>query len=242
MEKTVKIKNSWNEITVNEFIQLQTIEDEIELFEILTNLESLEGISELDLISIKNEFKFIQKSPIVNSKDNIIINGELYNVITTYDKILTSQFIDLQLYLNKPIDNIHNILSIILIPNGKQYNTDYDIKELSNNILYKLNIEDAYGIYIKLSSNLKILTDTFGGLFESKDEEDTDEEIDINTVKSTFVNRWGWFYFCEQVCKIKNCNIDSIFDLKVIEFLNYCSYMKEKNQFDNQRINEYKNQ
>lgn len=234
------VKNNWNDISIKEYMDIQLCEDDLELYEILTNLESLEGVTEEDKGWIKQQFNFLFEKPTFKYQDKIIIGGELYNVVSEFDKITTAQFIDLQMYLKQPYDSLHKILSILVIPNKHLYNEGYDINKLQEDILNELNVEYAFGIFELFNNNLKDIIENFKGLFGDNDEvEGEDSESNINN-QNDFNHRWGWFYLAEQVSKVKSCTLDNIFDLNVIQFLNLCSYLKEKNQYEANRIDEYK--
>lgn len=55
----------------------------------------------------------------------------------------TAQYIDFQTYTQDTMRNLPQILSCLLIPQGKKYNTDYDIIEVQDAIRTHLSVTDC---------------------------------------------------------------------------------------------------
>ena len=68
---------------------------------------------------------------------------------------------------------------------------------------------------------------TLYGKESSATDEDSDERK--REGRETFGERWGWFTAIEAVAEVKKINFDEVTELKVMEFLNFLCYIKEKN-------------
>ena len=233
---SVRIKDSWEDITVGDYIELQDIKEESDVLYILTSLYTLNGISKQDLDDIVSSFAFINDKPSIRKCDFLIVGGKVYDVAASIDKMSASQFIDLQNYLNDFASNLDKIVAICLVPEKGEYNVGYNVMKLADEVRENMCILDALGVYDEVNKTVSLLTKTFSGLFAESDEEEEPEE----KKQDDFNKRWGWIYLAENVSKVKGCAIDLIFCLNVLEFLNYCAYIKEKSDFEKSRIEEYK--
>lgn len=159
MEKKIKIKNSWDEININDYIQIIGIikDDELDelemnnyLLSVLSglNIKEIRSLSIIEYTNCLKALEFLKKEPSNKIKKQYIINGKKYNSVLKLNKVSTGQYIDLQ-NLSKDyestIENMSKILSIFLIPDGKKYG-DYDIDEVINDIENHFNIRDAVSL------------------------------------------------------------------------------------------------
>lgn len=152
-------KKSWNDVTIDEFIQIHDsykdaeMTDEertIGLVALLTDQDPLEmPFSEFKvalnyLQFIKEE---VQPAPL---KKRYELNGKKYRLMQAIDKITTAQYIDYTTYLKNMDDDVDyvNVLSVFLLPeDAVRYNDGYDVEEVKNNIRYYMSITDALGIF-----------------------------------------------------------------------------------------------
>ncbi len=49
-----------------------------------------------------------------------------------------------------------------------------------------------------------------------------------------FVERYGWMYVAYQYAEFYRININEVYEVKLIEFLNYLAFMKDKGEYDMQ--------
>lgn len=171
MEKKIKIKNNWSEISVGEYIELVSILrdeelDEVEvnnyILSILSGLEVRE-IRALELSSFKELLKsihFLRTEPNSKIRKSYNIDGVEYMTTLRLDKVTTGQYMDLQAMATNPdsiLENMSKILAVFLIPKGKKYG-EYDVLEVANIIDSKFMIEDAYALTFFFSTlNQKLL-------------------------------------------------------------------------------------
>lgn len=136
---------TWNDISVKQFTEIQNIitDKSMELDErILALILAVFGVSpdEMNLIEYKryvNELDFIKEEVKRNDLEpEYVINGHKYYVHTNPNLFTVAQLADYNNYvaMGDPLTNIDRFLSIILIPEGKVYNKDYDMVETIKDI------------------------------------------------------------------------------------------------------------
>lgn len=169
----LKYKN-WNDITVNIFNKLKTIDvnagDDLDMLN--SNIELLSILCDVDEDTIANltttEFTnlllqtaFLKDMPKADINDSYVINGKEYTVFLSMKNMTVSQYIDFQTFYKEQDKYLKELLSIFLIPKGKKYGEGYDINETINDIGEYLSIVDAYSIlffFIILFQNLTKVT------------------------------------------------------------------------------------
>lgn len=171
MEKKIKIKNNWSEISVGEYIELVSILRDEELDEVEVNNYILSILSGLEVREIRalelNSFKellksihFLRTEPTSKIRKSYNIDGVEYMTTLRLDKVTTGQYMDLQAMATNPdsiLENMSKILAVFLIPKGKKYG-EYDVLEVANIIDSKFMIEDAYALTFFFSTlNQKLL-------------------------------------------------------------------------------------
>jgi hypothetical protein len=110
-------------------------------YEELVNL-SLEKTTEL--IKTTN---FLYTKPKNNkSVRNLNLNGKDYEIIKDINDISTAQFIDYNSLIGNYDDNIAELLSIFIVPQGHKYNTNYDIKDVVNDINEYMTVEEGLSL------------------------------------------------------------------------------------------------
>lgn len=152
----ITIKTSWDEITVQEMMDINTvIEDEDTeankmqtLISILTG-KDFEYLGSLPMVTYKMLIgctAFLQTKPEPNKiKSKYIINGKKYIQCGDVTKITTAQFIDYNNYIMNKESDISKILSVILVPEGHDYNQGYNIDEAIEDIK-TMKYQDALGV------------------------------------------------------------------------------------------------
>lgn len=161
----IKIKNSWDEVTLNEFIQLtQIIQSEIpedyqlsNIVSVLTGrtLQEIENLPLSEYKKLTSQLEFLNTTPQRKEthSDHYEINGVTYDLKADLSNLTTAQYID---YLNyskeDPIDQT-KILSCFLVPTNHSYNDGYSIEKTISE-LGNINILDYLTInfYLRLQS------------------------------------------------------------------------------------------
>lgn len=154
-----KIKNL-NDFTIKEFNDYLEITKNINENSDITDtfsLLELFGIDNPDDLSIDEYKKYMMdinnqvsiKNPKKGVKKYYYINGKKYKSTLNMRKLNAAQFIDLQSFLVE--NKLEQILSVVLIPMKKtffgwtdqEYNKNYDILTVQNQILNNFKIGDA---------------------------------------------------------------------------------------------------
>lgn len=116
--------------------------------------------SEINAFSteIKKSEGFFSKLRLSRPK-KLKINGNDYVINYNLEKFNMSQYVDFQTYIREDntIKNLHNILSVVIIPEGKDYNENYDIEEVKTDIFNHLGMGVANDICFFLKKQSQIL-------------------------------------------------------------------------------------
>ena len=149
----------WNSITLKQYNQLKEVlldpeytdEDRI-LYEIqiLFNVDPFKlSVSELKYYI--TQMNFLQKPiPNMKIKNSYKLGKNKYKLDKRLEKFTVAQFIDWRNLIQNggtDTDNYANLLSVFFIPEDKkEYNEEYDIQEVKNDISEYLSIPDAMSI------------------------------------------------------------------------------------------------
>lgn len=152
-------KKSWNDVTIDEFTQIQdsykdtemTDEDRtLNLVYLLTDEDPLE-MPFTEFQKVLKELQFIKSEVPANPlKKRYELNGKKYRLMQSLDKISTAQYIDYTTYLKNMDEDLDyvNILSVFILPEDSvKYNDGYDLETVKNDIRYYMSIADALGIF-----------------------------------------------------------------------------------------------
>lgn len=148
----IKIIKDWRDITLGQFIEISSVlnteyEDEIEkgiaLVSVTYGIDA-NTIPFSDFKKLLETLKFTSQ-PMVKKKvvSTYTLNGRKYGVDLGYTAFTTSQYIDFQSYSKQ--NDLVGVLSAVVIPDGKAYNSDYDIEEVKNDLL-EMSVADAMSI------------------------------------------------------------------------------------------------
>lgn len=149
----------WDNITINKYYEIKDILDDKDMDDITKNVKIVSIITDKDEDEIWNmeltevgdyvdKLKFLNKFDIPKRPD-MKITLPHYNIEVMKDtsKINVAQYVDFQSFVTLPLrDGIDKILSVFLIPKGKNYNTDYDILDLQKEIRENLSFRIAQGL------------------------------------------------------------------------------------------------
>lgn len=153
------IKNSWKDVTIDEYFELceKLSDDTLTDYEkIIIKISFITNTPEDEIWNLTwTEFRELQVKALwmdeFNINENvkfksIEINKQKYSIDTNLQNFTVAQYIDFQTFFPKRKENqriIGNILACFIIPQGKKYAEDYDIKELVDNINSNLDIMTA---------------------------------------------------------------------------------------------------
>lgn len=169
----IKLKyNNWSEISIKKFDEISNIlssmnnvnEDEaleinINLLSILcdVSVEEIEDLPLTEFSKLVKQTEFLKEMPKVDIKDNYVINGKKYVLLSNVQKMTTAQYIDYQTLVKNADKNVKELLSVFLIPKGKKYG-EYDLDEVINDIYNYFPITDARAVSFFFTLVLQSLT------------------------------------------------------------------------------------
>lgn len=155
---------SWKELSVRKYKAISSLkEDEDWQWNALAILNDttyddivsrpLEETMELS----RDMRRWINDKPIIHpAKKHYVINGHKYDFRGYPKDITTSMYIDFYNVGRNIPEDLIDMLSIFMIPEGKKYNTDYDIDEVKKD-LEEFNVEDAMSVCDFFSSLFQVL-------------------------------------------------------------------------------------
>lgn len=130
---------TWNDITLRQFLKIKELiteeQDEYTVFNLLDIVYNINSV-ELPISEIKNySLEFLKtEMPKPKLKKYYTINGHTYDSHFDLTSIATGQFIDYTNYC-KNNSSLEKLISVFFTPEGKSYNSGYDIREVQNDIL-----------------------------------------------------------------------------------------------------------
>lgn len=200
------MKSNWNELTVNEFIQLeQLLKADIpesyrtaHVIALLDNksLDEVENLPISTFMSLAENLSFIQTQPKYNDiQKEYIINNHIYELKSEIPSITTAQYIDYQNYSKE--GDLTKLLSVWVIPKGHKYNDGYDMIEVIQDMGHML-LQDAMGICFffpkQLAASVLIIQQSLKqNLKELKMKKIPDKKIkEMETLLSNLASQY-WF-------------------------------------------------
>lgn len=137
----INIPTKWEEITLNKFIQLQSLYKDdykpsfIEIISVLSNVDEkeLKEAPALIIEKITDKLEYLSQ-PISNELNNkIIIDNETYQ-INYMEELKFGEYVDVNTVLDADRSNFPAILGIICRKEGETYNDDFIAKILPKRI------------------------------------------------------------------------------------------------------------
>lgn len=152
--KTITVPDSWNEVTVSQFQEINSIPLEsksraLEIISILIN-EDIEEIRKYDMQSLNRivaALGWCDELP--NDKEfdqTLTINDITYNMVKM-SSFSVGEWMDLEQYFEDPINNLHNILGVFYRDNDLPYNTTTS-EQRANIFREHVNVGQVYGTVV----------------------------------------------------------------------------------------------
>ena len=238
----MKLPKSWNEITVNQWVELNSIDPEeynsvflhtLEAISILsdTDPEELEELSPEELIDLASQVSFIKREP--SNKPNELVKGFR---LKPMDALTLGEFIDLEHYISQSVQNFDILLSILY----KRWKTDewnnlifepYTYSIMSRKDTFQdVSINEVFGAvnnYINYSNDFK---QRYENLFNPVIEED-DTELDADDLKAEaeekVFTKWSWEKLLYDLANQDLTKIDAVTDLPLVFVFNMLSMVEE---------------
>lgn len=214
----IEIKNNWNDITWNEYEQLEQIltsdipadYKSVHIISLLTgkDIEEIENLPVSKFTKLADQLSFIDSEPEHRShKEKYVINGREYELKAELDKITTAQYIDYRSYMDHDVKSVVDLLSVFLIPADHEYNDGYKMDQVKSDIgdmswldvkaaSFFFNKWLAAYILILKSSLLKTMKKTLKG---KKREEKQKIKEDMKILETYFDNSASSLLFYQYV-------------------------------------------
>jgi hypothetical protein len=238
----VNLPRNWNEVNVNQWLELNTIDDEeynsvflqtIEALSILsdTDPEELEDLDPEELIDLAKKVSFVKREP--SNKPKELVKGLKLKPL---DRLTLGEFIDLEHYAMQFVQNFDILLSILY----KRWKTDewgnlifepYSYSIMSRKDTFQdVSINEVYGAvknYIDYSNDFK---KRYENLFNPVIEED-DTELDEDDLKAEaeekVFTKWSWEKLLYDLANQDLTKIDAVTDLNLIFVFNMLSMVED---------------
>jgi hypothetical protein len=239
----MKLPKSWNEITVSQWVELNSIDPEeynsvflhtLEAISILsdTDPEELEELSPEELIDLASQVSFIKREP--SNKPNELVKGFR---LKPMDALTLGEFIDLEHYVSQSVQNFDILLSILY----KRWKTDewnnlifepYSYSIMSRKDTFQdVSINEVFGAvnnYINYSNDFK---QRYENLFNPVIEEDEGVELDAEDLKAEaeekVFTKWSWEKLLYDLANQDLTKIDAVTDLPLVFVFNMLSMVEE---------------
>lgn len=234
------LPKSWNDITVEQFRELKSLDNEgfdslfsyeIEALSIIANIE-IETIEEMDvdeLTELITKISFIKKQPSNKYKKKIdIYTHKGINTLTL------GEFIDLEHYCKD--DYIVNLPTICAILYRKTMNNVWGNEEVEpyrfnpldrEYVFNDLPITQIYGVITEYLKFREDFMKTYENLFQPTFEVEEDEEMDIEDKKEEEeekrISKWSWESIIWSLANEDITKADHVTDLPLIFCFNFLS-------------------
>lgn len=248
-----KIPTNWNEVTVEQFIELKQV-DKDKFHSILSlRMEQLYIVTETgpddslwedatvdDLETLFKETDWLSKQPTRNFKKELELNSNKY-YFKGLSTLTLGEFIDLEYYFSTDyIIKLPQICSILYrkqqVDNWGHIKTEprtYNESERAN-LFIDLKIVDIYGVLQEYLTFKKNFIDSFEDLFMEPEPIDEEYEKDIITQdeqsgvdKQKMMQKWAWERVIYRLGSRSILNFDKVTDLGLTLVFNHLSMLKD---------------
>lgn len=252
MHSINNIPKSWNDITVDSFIQLKEVEREKFHSVLSFRMEQLYVITETnedddiwdesttdDLEQLFKETNWLNVQPSRNFSSEIEIQGVKY-FYKGLNTMTLGEFIDLEYYFGiSYITQMPIICSILYrqqkIDDWGHVNIEprqYDIKERSKYFL-DLKVPEVYGVLQDYLSFKKRFMDSYQDLFLEPEVDDSQDELPTNIEEQNdekmqkLMSKWAWERVIYRLGKRNLLKFHEITELPLVLVFNHLSMLKD---------------
>ena len=239
----MNLPKSWNEITVSQWVELNSIDQEeynsvflytLEAISILsdTDPEELEELSPEELIDLAAKVSFVKREP--SNKPNEMVKGFR---LKPMDALTLGEFIDLEHYVSQSVQNFTLLLSILYKKTKRDEwgNVVFEpyVYKLGNRIheWNNVSINEVFGAvnnYINYATDFK---QRYENLFNPVIEQDEEVELDPEDLKAEaeekVFTKWSWEKLLYDLANQDITKIDAVTDLPLVFVFNMLSMVEE---------------
>jgi len=238
------LPNSWNDILVDQYIELRELDLELPYFDLMletvsivtdTDIDELEDLSFSELVDIEKKLTWLTSEPSKRITQKI----DKYNYIG-FDNLKLGEFIDLNHFFS---DNFVTNLPIICAILYRQQKTnewneiitepyDYDPQNRKG-LFTEVGIVQVYGIigtFLEYKSNFE---ETYSSLFKpdlsDEDIDDLDEETKKDIEEEERLDNYSWERLIYSLCEGDITKTDQVLNLGLTYVFNILSMKKALN-------------
>jgi hypothetical protein len=122
-----------------------------------------------------------------------------------------------------------DIYTLEIYKNGKEIEYDSTKHEEYAETLLSAPFEIVFGSVIQKLNNIKNLDASFKGLFNSDQKKEEDDGRDVS---NQFMKYFGWIYQAKLVADHEGIELDKVYKMSTISFLNDLSYLISKGSYE----------
>lgn len=240
----MKLPNSWNDILVDQYIELRELNLELPYFDLMletisivtdTDIDELEELSFTELIDIEKKLTWLTSEPSKN------ITKQIGNKkFIGFDNLTLGEFIDLNHYFSENfVTNLPTICGILYRQQKtNEWNElitepyEYDPRNRAD-LFTEVGIVQVYGIigtFLEYKSNFE---ETYSTLFKpdlsDEDIDDLDEETKKDIEEEERLDTFSWERLIYTICQDFNTTPEQTLNMSVIFVFNMLSMKKALN-------------
>ena len=240
---------NWDNITLEQFIEVQTLEKDNDYsFNLISivydiSIEEIEDLSIEEFNELLNNLSFFKKLP-TKPKSIIKIDDVELHLIDDITKYTLGEWIDIENLLQEDIvGNLPKLCSILYrrLIKGDPFQPD-EFEPYGNYIQHRsklflnLSIADVYGIVPMMINHKSIITTNYDGLFNNVEEKWIEEDNETPQEKferrknervEKYNQKWGWDRVVHKLADGDITKFDEIYKLPLIMVLNFMSMQSE---------------
>jgi len=249
-----KVPSNWEDVTVEQFIELDSIDMEqyetveaiqLERLSILTNTSSDDDI--WDDMDIRKMTNIIQGLKFLSTKPSIKVNQSILDNrlhLIDFNTIKFGEFIDIEFFIREGENqNIHKISSVLFrqTRSGEWGETIYepygtiDLEERSKMIMVDAKLTDIYGVINSYKEWRENFLSNYSSLFQGEIDDDydkeslTEEELqelkEIEEEESVMVE-FGWQRMLLSLTENDLTKLDDYLNMNLLTVFNMLSVRK----------------
>lgn len=160
--------DNYNNLSIGKYIEITRIVRDETLPEVdrqVRMLSVLSGRTEDDILNapitdfaeLSRTARFLERPPETKPEARDVYELGDFRLVPLKDvrKMTTAQYIDFQTFGRKADENIVEMLSCLLVPEGMRYNDGYDILEVQAAIRERMDCVSALGVYAFFFESLR---------------------------------------------------------------------------------------
>ena len=239
---------TWSDVTLWQWQQIQQLNDKknslkeedliINTVAILINKTRSQvlKLSERSIKKIIKEIEFLYlREPNLKAASFVKIGKQKFKFDYDAKYSEAGRYIEIKYFTPDFVNNIHKIAASMIIPmkptlfgwkESKYYSTKHeDYAEL----LLSAPFEIIFGSVTQRLINIKNLDSAYKGLFNPDNRKDEDNGREVG---SQFMKYFGWIYQAKLVAEHEGIQLDDVYKMSAMSFLNDLSYLSSKSTYE----------